>query len=155
MVLLEDFLRAICTNSEIELMYTNNQKPILSSYLDFEGTRIIVAHNVFRGCTKDLAMAVVDYYTNENNREENLNKIKDYLNKFLNKYVIDDFVVDGKDKPKKEIKDEKKSSLMELEIKSIIPRSFKGRGSGVKDKTMMVGNDDVLELDIYVNHFDT
>lgn len=163
---MEDFLRTICINNEIELMYTNNQKPILSSCLDFEGTRVITANNIFRNCSRNVAMAIVDYYENEKNKSESLNKIKDYLNTIFKdgSYMIDGITIDIKDEPKKEMKevekiekaeDKKNKSLMELEIESIVPRSFREKGSGVKDMTMKVDNDDVLELDIYVNPFDT
>lgn len=75
-----DYLLQLCLEKDIELFYTNNSEPVLSSYLQY-GVRNIIAYNVFRECPEEIAYAVVDYYTNEKDREINFNKIKEFLMK--------------------------------------------------------------------------
>lgn len=75
---MEDYLLKLCSDRDIELFFTNNLTPVLSSYVEY-GIRIIVAYYAFRESPEDVAAAVVNYFTQEKDKELNLDIIKKYI----------------------------------------------------------------------------
>lgn len=164
-----NYLYNLCVDKEIELIYTNNQVRLLTSYLNDDDDRIIVANNIFRDCPENVAKAVIDYYINEKNKDNNLNIIKNFIEGIftLEKYMIDDIVISSEEKQKEIEKDiddiaepkieknnkeaQEKVSLIEMEIQAITQKSFKeGSRESTNNILSKLSPDDVLELDIIV-----
>lgn len=166
---MDNCLYNLCIDKDIELIYTNNPIMVLSSYLEYDGERIIIAHNVFRDCNEKVARAVINYYTSDEKKDDNLEIIKEFINgaKRFEKYMIDDLVITLEEKQQKKEKEDnniiepevekakKKAtptdSLMEMEIQLITQKSFMEGQRKVNGNILSkLSDDDVLELDITV-----
>lgn len=231
---MKDYLLQMCVDRDIELFYSNNPSPVLSSYVQ-NGVRNIVAYYVFRECPEELAAAIVNYYTQDKGKQLNFNIIKSFLkNNFKSETCKIDsveivFKEEIKEKPVMKIeekvqeevppaKEQKpktkrqtetktksqtepntkpktqskkqneinivveeneppdkpkpkqkrastpkkpkasgdKNEVVEMGIKSMTKKSFKGNTTEImKDESIRVAEDDVVELDITIDPFNT
>ena len=159
---MSDILKNLCKNLNIELSYTNNKITILSCAFCNKRPSIRV-HKIFKGCDDETAYAVVDYYMKAEKREDNFKIIKDYADKKFNspKYKISP----PNDKLINEFmntimfenpKQNEKSVLVEMNISSMTKKDFYGEECAVKlNETLKVNEDDILEVNIVLDPFNT
>lgn len=155
-------LNKLCRNLNIKLSYTNNKIIILSCNCK-NNLLSIRTHKIFKGCKKRIANAIIDFYTKDEKREENLKIIKDYADKKFNSKIYKISPARGKfyNKTSKvnltdRIEENKKNVLTELTISSISKKNtFKDSYEDNEDNSIIVVDDDILEVNIIVNPFNT
>lgn len=155
-------LKNICESLNIKLVYTNNKFSILSCSV-YNGIPLIRAHSLFKGCSEDIAKAIINYYTKAENREVNLNIIKDYADE---KFDIKNYKIM---QPNSEFYDiviktlsliineeSEKSNMIEYNISSMVKKDFYGEEYEIKQSdSIKVDEDDFIEINIVVAPFNT
>lgn len=159
---MSDTLKELCNSLNIELVYTNNKVMVLT-YSTENNHPIIRVHKIFKECNEDIANAIISYYLKTENREKNLKVIENYLNNAfnskrykikppgndLNCLVLMDVKPNG-------FSEEAKSDLIEMKISSITKKSFYESNFTVNpDDSLKLSEDDILEVNIVVDPFNT
>lgn len=155
-------LKNICENLNIKLVYTNNKFSILSCSV-YDGIPLIRVHSLFKGCSEDIAKAIINYYTNAENTEVNLNIIKDYADEKFNikSYKIMppnsefyDTVIKTLSPQKNE--ESEKTNMIEYIISSMVKKNFCGEELEIKQNdSIKIDEDDFIEINIVIAPFNT
>ena len=153
---MENYLEKLCISLGIKLIYANNKVMFLSSDVK-DNVPIIRAHKVFKSCTEDVAVAILRYYTSNNNNEEYEIIIRGYIEKVLPevsykiKPPIKGFkgsITDGI--PSKTHPENRE--LVEYEVSSISIIEPTGNEKMMNpDDAIPLSEDQVLEMDIVVS----
>lgn len=147
---MKDFLRQICKEKGIKLVYTNNKYIILSTGLQKRIPTLRV-HKIFKNCPKKIANSITDYLYLQN---------IDICIKNINRYAKKKFgstsykINPPSEKFSKALKtiNNTNTSLGEYDILSINQRIFFDETTSIcKDGIISVPNDDVVELDITID----
>ena len=77
---MEDYLKKVCKEMDINLIYNNNKRKVLSAEIK-EDQPLIRANKIFRFCPYFVSQAIIGYYVDPKNTNRYENIIKDYLNK--------------------------------------------------------------------------
>lgn len=65
---MEDYLIKRCLSFNLTIIYTKNKYMILS-YSRYMNKPILRIHNIFKNCPKEVADAIIGYYTNFNTQK--------------------------------------------------------------------------------------
>lgn len=159
---MDDYLKQYCTTANLELVYTNNKFTLLSCGTE-NNLPTIRAHKIFKNCGKELANAIIKYYTDFRNKDIYLEIIEVYLKKHypskqykikaptkaFNQLLINKTPVSHKDRKSKD-------SMVEVNVISITQKRFSGTSSNSSPGEPLRGlSEDPLELEIVVVPFDT
>lgn len=155
---MKDYIKELCKELEINVVYTNNKRTVLSSSFQRDNP-ILRIHKIFKNCTKKIAEAVISYYTDQHNRNDNLDKIHTFLNtNFSSKdYKIiapcNTLKINVNEETSPKALDKyKKTELAEFQIKKIIKDNFFGGESEISpDEAIRSSSEDVVGLDIIVD----
>lgn len=96
---MKDYLKELCDNLNIKLIYSNDDNIALSSGIDEAGLFIKTNH-IFIRCPERIAKAIIWYYTDPRYESDCLKKITDYLN---DNVVAAEYTIQSPDKNFKEM----------------------------------------------------
>lgn len=155
---MNDQLKSLCNNLNVELIYTANKYTVLSNGIK-NGLPVVRAHKTFKNCPKNVAEAIIEYYVFLDT--ENLKLIEEYLeqNSIVNykiKVPIQSaYSIENKRITQKTNKTNRKSEI-EANISYIILKDFKGNKSYIKPNEVIKPlMDNIYELDVTVDYIDT
>jgi hypothetical protein len=74
-----DYLKALCDEYGITLMYTDNDYTILSTTTSSSNRPVLKVYSYFKGCPQYIAQTIIDYYTSEIADNKYADQIYDYL----------------------------------------------------------------------------
>lgn len=164
---MEDYLKQYCANTSLELVYTNNKFTLLSCSSE-NNLPTVRVHKVFKNCSKEVANAIVKYYTDFKNKNSYLKIIEAYLEKHYpsDQYKIKDpteafnlLLANRLKTSKQKISDQKtkkEESMVEVGVLSIKQKRFSGVTTNISPDDSLKGlSDDPLELEIIVTPFNT
>jgi len=155
---LNDYLKELCADLNIALVYTNNKLTILSCGVN-NNKPIIRVHKMFKDTNKKIAKAIINYYTDYEQNDKHLKIIKNYIDK---KYPSmkckikepTEAFIEYLRRNVNQLKMDANYNLStgELYISQITKKDFWGNRSSVKPKeSISVADDEVLELEILVS----
>jgi hypothetical protein len=154
---MDDYLEKTCVNLGIKLVYTSNKITVLSAEVK-NGIPTFRVNKVFKKCPSVVAQAIVEYYTNPENKAKSEAVIVDYLNRRLisKEYKIKPFSLSLKDEIIRNLPHEYSTNindpnLVEFDITNMTVKDFWGKEENKKPGSsfMPLGND-LLELDIVI-----
>lgn len=177
---MKDFLKEICAEKNMKLRYTEGDTVILSAGIE-NNTPVIRVNRIFEYCLKEVAKAIIEFYTNFEHSDKYLRLLekyagdnlitmdykilppdKEFIN-LMNKDVEQNVITIKQEKKSKEPKilkeskaanDEDATSFNELDISSITKKDFWGNICQIEPGDMIkTMSEDVVELDIVVNHY--
>ena len=154
---MEDYLEKVCISLGIKLSYTTNKVKLISCGIN-NSLPILRVHKMFKGCTENVAQAIIGYYTGSKPEDVCLRIIDEYLNGKISskEYKIqppnEDFTSNFIKNMPVEYSDEIDNELItEFKISSIEKTDFYGNKTKIdKDGTITPPMDDVIELNIVV-----
>lgn len=171
---MKTYLEDMCHNLNIKLKYVDNAYTILSSNAS-NNHPVIQAYHIFRDCPKEVAAAIIKFYTEYENKDTLLT----IINKFASEYfpeknfeilspkeefsiLISDFKPNSSmEREKTQRKTSKKQDksymkdedMVEANIKSIQRKDFFGdEGHIDPQESIKPSNDDVVELDVVIDN---
>lgn len=166
---MKDYLKEYCESRQIGLIYVDTEPAILSAIIH-ESRPVIKASRIFSECPKEVAYAIINFYTDFKDQEKYLGVINDYAEdnlitvdyeiqtadeKFINSIKSDIKKGEKKEDPVKVLEDKSTSSLVEMDISSITKKDFQGNIAEIgADEVFKASSDDVVELDIVISPFD-
>lgn len=146
---MEDYLKTLCTALGINLVYTRNKHTILSSSL-VRGVPTLRVNVFLEHCGSSVASSIISYYTEESDLEAYFTEITAYL---INLYPNFKFRIKAPDIYfRAALKSTKADDLPEVEIQSMIIKGFSNNNA---DNALILQDDDILELDIFINPSNT
>jgi hypothetical protein len=158
-MVMRDYLKELCDNVNINLIYTSNKLIVLSPIIN-NNVPSIRAHKLFKNCTDEVAKAIISYYSGIDSKGEAFRIIESYVQKnfdsskfkitssndefksYFSKAVMSAEPVIKNDDP----------YLMELEINKIRKVDFWGESMGIASNgSISTSGSEMIELDIEVN----
>ncbi len=156
---MKDYLKEICSNSNIMLTYSENNTIVLSSGFHND-IPVIIAHNIFKNCPMKVAQAIISYHTHSIDK----NKHMKIINKFIEEHFhnteykisppdekFENFLLNNIQPIKpRNVKD---SPLHEMNISQITMKDFSGYYRDINsDDTIEALNDNITEVDITIDN---
>ena len=156
-----DYLKEFCDKTNIQLVYTNNKFKAASINVSDTVPKLRV-HNLFKGCPKGIADAIISFYIKLEDSNNSRRIIEDYLS---DNYPSENFYLTS---PKEDIRfffinqvtpsppsDIENKALKELDILNIYQIDIKGNFSNIDPgDSMYIDEGEVLEVNVTVNEDD-
>lgn len=154
---MDNYLKTICTNLGIMLIYNSNKIKVLSAEIK-NNIPLIRAHKIFRSCPYTVAKAAINYYIDTENRKKYEKILLEYLNKQINSnlFKIIPLDLDFKSKIVQTLPVidtiDNNTSLIEFDIVCMSVKDFWGNEKKYDyNEKITPKNDDFLELNIVIN----
>lgn len=156
-----DYLKELCQTININVIYTNNKLTVLSQAIS-NNMPCIRAHKLFKGCTDEVAKAIVNYYSGMDVKDESLKIIENYVlknfesDKFRIAPPIEEFkkIFTNRIMSTKSTGRSDDPNLAEFEIAYIKKVDFWGESTDITHNgSFSAKGSEMIELDIEVNDF--
>jgi len=156
-----NYLKELCKDLGVNLIFTNNKLTILSSTVH-DNIPVLRVHKIFKKCPEKLAKSIVGYYSDFKHSNKHLITIENYIN---NKFPEMEYTIKPPDRSYKDLLSKTvnlsdsntiKSPLVELDITFISQKDFWGNITDIDpDEGISPTEEDFLELDIVVKDLNT
>lgn len=156
---MSDYLEKLCSQSHINLIYTDNDYTILSSGIK-NNAPVLRVNNMFRVCPERIAQSIMGYYTR--NDKSCLLEIEEYIDSdmFFLGYEIDPpdemflkstYTSKGRKQSRQAIQEDSTTGLVEVDILSMTKKDFYGNSVKVNPgKALKASTESVAEFDIII-----